>query len=522
VADNLADRFEEMADAAGGRLALVHGRQRVTYSGLEAQANRLAHHLAAHGVGPGDHVGLVGRNSVPWVAALLACFKLRAVPVNVNYRYVAAELAELFADCGAVALVVDGDLVDECAKAVAALPLPSPEPHHAVVIGDDVGALAGRAVTYDRALAGSSARRDFGPRSGDDVNILYTGGTTGRPKGVVWRQADTYHLVTGGNGNGAAVAAARRSPGEPSAVVLPAGPFAHSSSQWVLLGSLLAGRTVVVLDRFDPAAVWELCESEGVQTLAITGDAMARPLLDALGSGRNPPPGLRVVSSSGGVLSPATKDELARALPGATVVDAFGATETGLLGTSPAADGNGSSSPELRVNGVADTIVVDESGRPVRRGETGMLAKTGPIPLRYHNDPEKTARTFITHEGTRYAVPGDVARLEHDGTITVLGRQSSCINTGGEKVYPTEVENVLKAHPAIEDCLVVGAPDDRWGQRVAAIVAVRGDLTLDDLQRHARGALAGYKVPRALYLVDHIERHPSGKPDYRWASAVTG
>jgi 3-oxocholest-4-en-26-oate---CoA ligase len=431
-----------------------------------------------------------------------------------------------------VALVVDGDLVDECARAVAGLP----EPRHAVVIGDEAGPLGDRAVTYGQALAGSSPRRDFGPRSGDDVNVLYTGGTTGRPKGVVWRQADTYHLVTGGNGNGAAVAAARQSPGpgpgEAPGVVLPAGPFAHSSSQWVLLGSLLGGRTVVVLDRFDAAAVWDLCDREQVQTLAITGDAMARPLIDALrpAGTASPPAGLRVVSSSGGVLSPTTKDELARALPGAAVVDAFGATETGLLGTSPAARASGAAngsngSPELRVTGMPDTIVVDESGRPVPRGGTGMLAKTGAIPLRYHNDPEKTARTFITHEGTRYALPGDVARLEHDGTITVLGRQSSCINTGGEKVYPTEVENVLKAHPAIADCLVVGVADERWGQRVGAIVAAERDhrpVTLDDLQRHARAALAGYKVPRALYLVDHIERQPSGKPDYRWAASVTG
>jgi acyl-CoA synthetase (AMP-forming)/AMP-acid ligase II len=524
VADNLADRFEAMADAAPDRVALVHGGERVTYGELDRRANGLAHHLAAHGVGPGAAVGLVGRNSVPWVVALLGCFKLRAVPVNVNYRYVAAEMAELFADSEAVSVVVDGDLVDECARAIAG----QAEPRHVVVVGDDVGPLAGRAVTYDRALAGSSAGHDFGPRSGDDVNVLYTGGTTGRPKGVVWRQADTYHLVTGGRGNEAAVAAARGGPGEPPAVVLAAGPFAHSSSQWVLLGALLGGRTVVVLDRFDPAAVWELCEREGVQTLAITGDAMARPLLDALGSGptASPPAGLRVVTSSGGVLSPATKDELARALPDASVVDAFGATETGLLGTSPAAAGGDmSGSPELRVTGVPDTIVVDESGRPVAPGGTGMLAKTGAIPLRYHNDPDKTARTFITHGGTRYAVPGDVARLEPDGTITVLGRQSSCINTGGEKVYPTEVENVLKTHPAVGDCLVVGVADDRWGQRVAAIVALRAGhapLALDDIQRHARAGLAGYKVPRALHLVDRIERQPSGKPDYRWAATVTG
>jgi acyl-CoA synthetase (AMP-forming)/AMP-acid ligase II len=227
-----------------------------------------------------------------------------------------------------------------------------------------------------------------------------------------------------------------------------------------------------------------------------------------------------VVSSSGGVLSPTTKAELARALPGAFVFDALGATETGLLGTSPAHGAPGSS--ELRVTGQPETIVVDDTGRPVPPGATGMLAKSGVIPLRYHNDPEKTAATFITHAGVRYAIPGDVARLESDGSITVLGRRSSCINTGGEKVFPTEVENVLKELPAVDDCLVVGVPDARWGQRVCAIVAPRNGETvaLADVQAHARSSLAGYKVPRALCIVAHIERHPSGKPDYGWAKTV--
>jgi 3-oxocholest-4-en-26-oate---CoA ligase len=516
VADNLADKFEAMADAAPDRVALVGHDRRVTFAELDADANRLAHHLAANRVGRDDAVGMVGRNSVPWVVAFLACLKLRAIPVNVNHRYVAAELAELFHDSGSVALVVDADLVDECAKAVG----DEPEPHHVVVIGDDPGALSDRAVTYTAALTGQTRARDFGARSGDDVNILYTGGTTGRPKGVVWRQQDTYHLVTSGKGNDDAVAAARAHPHADPVVTLPAGPFAHSSAQWHLLGALLGGRTVVVLDRFDPATVWDLCDREGVAALSITGDAMARPLLDALGTERPRPAAIRVLSSSGGVLSPAVKDELARAFPDASVYDALGSTETGLLGTSPAA--GGISSSELRVAGAPDTIVVDDSGRPVPPGTTGMLAKSGRIPLRYHNDPDKTARTFVTHAGVRYALPGDVARLEEDGTITVLGRQSSCINTGGEKVYPNEVENVLKTLADVEDCLVVGRPDERWGQRVGVIVAPRAGHTvsLDALQARSRTALAGYKIPRAMCVVARIERQPSGKPDHRWATAI--
>jgi acyl-CoA synthetase (AMP-forming)/AMP-acid ligase II len=512
VSNNLADRFEDMADAGTERIALIAGDEQVTYGELELRANQLAHHLADHGVGHNDAVGLVARNSIAFVVAFLACLKLRAVPVNVNYRYVAVELAELFEDSGAVALVVDSDAVNECAAAIAGVP----EPHHVVVIGDDIRLLGDRAVSYDAALAGSSPARDFEPRSSDDIQILYTGGTTGRPKGVVWRQADTYLLATGGAG----IDPTKNAAAAPS-VSLPAGPFVHSSAQWVLTGALLAGGTTVVLDRFDPRVVWDLCDREQVQHLAISGDAMAGPLLAALSEDRPAPTSIGVVSSSGGVLSPGIKAALARALPQAIVVDALGSTETGLLGMSPATTAP-TDSPELRVTPVADTIVVDETGQPVSPGATGMLAKSGCIPLRYHNDPDKTARTFITHGGVRYALPGDVARLERDGAITVLGRQSSCINTGGEKVYPNEVEGILKSHPSVEDCLVIGVPDAHWGQHVCALVAPGAGqtLTLKDLQDHARTALAGYKIPRSLRLVDRIERQLSGKPDYQWATTV--
>jgi acyl-CoA synthetase (AMP-forming)/AMP-acid ligase II len=523
VASNLADKFEEMADAVPHRHVLVAGEERVTFGDLECRANRLAHHLAGHGVGPGACVGLVARNSVPFVVSFLACFKLRAVPVNVNYRYTGAEMREILDDSEAAAVVLDGDLAGECALAVADLADPPrrADPPHLVVIGDHTGPLGDRAVTYDAALASSSPARDFGPRSADDIHMLYTGGTTGRPKGVVWRHEDMYLFLTLGAGTDAALATARDNPDAAPVVMLPAGPFVHSSSQWMLIAALISGSsTIVVIDRFDPAAVWAACRREGVQVLAINGDAMARPLLDALDPGRPGLDRLTTVYSSGGLLSPTVKAELARALPQAGILDSIGATETGLLGMSRATAEPGP--PGLRITGTPGTIVVDGTGRPVPPGGTGLLAKSGYIPLRYHNDPEKTARTFITHEGTRYAMPGDVARVEPDGTISVLGRQSACINTGGEKVYPGEVESVLNAHPGVQDCLVVGVPDGRWGQRVCALVQPRAGqpVALDELQAHARGALAGYKIPRTLRLVERIERHPSGKVDYRWAARV--
>jgi acyl-CoA synthetase (AMP-forming)/AMP-acid ligase II len=517
VASNLADKFEEMADAVPHRLVLIGKGDRVTFAELEGRANRLAHHLASHGVGPGASVGLVARNSVPFVVSFLACFKLRAVPVNVNYRYTAAEMKEIFDDSGVVALILDCDLAAECALALDDLD----RPPHPVVIGSDTGPLGDHGVTYDAALASSSPARDFGPRSADDIHMLYTGGTTGRPKGVVWRHEDIYRFLTFGAGTDAALAAARENPGAASVVSLPAGPFVHASAQWMLVAALISGSaTIVTVSQFDPAAIWDVCERQGVHVLAINGDAMARPLLDTLAPGRPGLDGLTTVYSSGGLLSPSVKDELARALPHATILDAVGSTETGMLGFSPAAGEPGP--PGLRISGMPGTIVVDDTGRPVPPGGTGMLAKSGYIPLRYHNDPERTARAFITHMGKRYAVPGDVARVEQDGTITVLGRQSSCINTGGEKVYPGEVESVLNAHPGVQDCLVAGVPDERWGQRVCALVQPRDGHTvgLEELQAHARGALAGYKIPRTLRLVERIERHPTGKVDVRWANSV--
>jgi 3-oxocholest-4-en-26-oate---CoA ligase len=512
VANNLADKFEAMVDAAPGRLCVVDDEDHLTYADIDAVANRFAHHLRDHGVGPGDAVALAARNSAPWVVAFLAVMKLRAVPVNVNYRYVATELAHLFDDSAAMTIIVDADLVDECTAALVGR-----SRHHIVVIGTGTGAAAG--VSFDDAVSGQPAARDFADRSPDDITLLYTGGTTGLPKGVVWRHEDTYRLVTAGLGTDAALEAARTDPHTATSVIMPCGPFVHSSSQWMLLGALINGATTVALDRFDAQRVWDVCRKEGVTFLGITGDAMAGPLVEALRAGRNAPASLSAVSSSGGALSAPMKAALSNALPHVAIIDAIGSTETGLLGTAPVQAGE-AAPRQLRVQPTPDTIVVDDSGQVVGPGQQGWLAKSGNLPLRYHNDPEKTARTFITHGGRRFAISGDVARLEPDDSITVLGRESSCINTGGEKVYPDEVEGVLKSHPAVEDCLVFGVTDPRWGQRVCVVVQPIGDArpSLEDLQQHARKALAAYKIPRALLFVPEIRRLASGKPDYRWAA----
>jgi acyl-CoA synthetase (AMP-forming)/AMP-acid ligase II len=293
----------------------------------------------------------------------------------------------------------------------------------------------------------------------------------------------------------------------------------HVSAHWLALSTLYGGGTIVVPPggRFDPAEIWRLVGEQRVNVLVIVGDAMARPLLDAL-TPTDDTSSLFVIGSGGAVLSPTTKDRLAELLPAVMVVDGFGASEAGVMGTRASAAGTGpTTGPRFSMN--EQTAVLDDNFRPVQPGSTGHLARKGHIPLGYYNDPEKTAATFVEVDGTRWVLPGDVARVEEDATVVLLGRGSVSINTGGEKVYPEEVEVVLKGHPAVADAVVVGVPDERWGERVVAVVEPAGETspTLEDLQHLGRQQLAGYKLPRGLCLVEHMVRSPSGKADYRWA-----
>jgi acyl-CoA synthetase (AMP-forming)/AMP-acid ligase II len=307
-------------------------------------------------------------------------------------------------------------------------------------------------------------------------------------------------------------------------------PLMHGASQWATFGALFTGNKVVLYgDRsFDADAVWRIIEKERVQTLAITGDAMARPLIEALAG---PSAGrdvgcLFVLASTAAVFSPSVKQEFKERLPNLIVVDSVGASETGFHGTSMYQAGE-SAAPRtgvVRVRPGRDTLVVGEDGRPLAPGSgvVGKLARTGNVPLGYYKDPKKTAETFVEVDGRRYAIPGDFATLEADGSIVLLGRGSVCINSGGEKVFPEEVEAALKAHPDVFDVVVVGVRDPRWGERVAAVLQPRPGRTptLDALAVHCRNKIAGYKIPRSLYLVERIERSPSGKPDYPWAKAL--
>jgi acyl-CoA synthetase (AMP-forming)/AMP-acid ligase II len=529
---NLADLFEIVVDAAADREAVVTGERRLTYAELDDRANRFANHLRAAGFGLDDHVGLQLLNGTEYLEAMLGCYKARAVPINVNYRYVESELAYLFDDADLVALVYHRQFGPRVAALGGGLGL-----RHVVVVDDGTDAAAvPDSLPFEDALAAARAERPaVGERSADDRYIAYTGGTTGMPKGVVWRHEDVFFAGVGGgapmqpeNAVTRPEELAERVP-DVGLVTLQTPPLMHVSAQWGALTALLGGGKVVLPSpgRFDPEAIWRLIAAEKVNSVTIVGDAMARPLVDAFAAAvaAGEPydaSSLFVIGSGGAILSPATKARLTELLPHVIVVDGFGSSETGVVGAGFASAGGPIGGPRFTVDD--QTTVLDDAGRPVEPGSgaVGRLARRGHVPLGYYKDEAKTAATFVVVDGVRWVLPGDMATISRDGTVVLLGRGSLSINTGGEKVYPEEVEAVLKGHPDVEDAVVVGVPDERWTERVVAVVQPRSGATLRlrQLQAFCRKDLAGFKVPRELLLVDEVTRSPAGKPDYVWARDV--
>jgi acyl-CoA synthetase (AMP-forming)/AMP-acid ligase II len=520
VSFQLADLFEAVALADPDREVLVVGDRRLTYRALDERANRLAHVLRGAGVGPGDTVGLQLANGSEYVEGMLAAFKLRAIPVNINYRYVERELRYLYDDAGLSALVIHRSF------APRATPVLEQHPMKLVLDVDDGSSEdpATGAIPYETALSGASSERpEIEGRSSDDHYLIYTGGTTGMPKGVVWRHEDIFKsamgggdVVQGGDFVSGPEELAQRLP-ESGITALAAPPLMHAAAHWLAFHQLFTGGKVVMmpLGRFEPQEVWSTIAKEAVFNIVLVGDAMVKPLLDALAAdGTVNADSLWVLASSGAPLSQHNKDRLVELLPGRMLIDSLGSSETGVLGAK------GGATFQLS----DQTAVLKPDGTPVLpgSGETGKVARRGHVPLRYHNDPDKSAATFIEVGGVRWALTGDEAMVEEDGSVRMLGRGSQCINTGGEKVYPEEVEEPLKAHDAVEDALVVGVPDERWGERVAAVVQLvpGASLELPALQAHLREHVAAYKLPRDLVLVDKVVRSPAGKADYRWAKAT--
>ncbi|MFI6642856.1 acyl-CoA synthetase [Streptomyces sp. NPDC050504] len=531
---NLADLFESVVDVAADREALVYvdhpgtgAERRLTYARLDAAANRIAHHLIDAGLEPGEHLGLHLYNGVEYLQTVLACLKARIVPVNVNYRYVEEELVYLYRDADLAALVFDAEFTERVAAAAPR----TPKLRHVLRVGAppvDGPALA--CVEFADAEAAGSPERGFGPRSGDDLFIIYTGGTTGMPKGVMWRQEDLFFAgLFGGDPSGEPVKrpeelAERVAAGGAGLTFFPAPPLMHGTSTLTTFIAFHYGQRVALHRKYVPEEVLRTIEKEKVSSVSLVGDAMLRPLIDALSG---PLRGtdlssLFSLSSSGAIMSDTVAEQLRRLMPHVLLLNNFGSTESGSNGR--ATDDSGPAKGfRLEVNDV--TCVVDPATRePVPVGVPGRLAQRGHVPLGYYNDPAKTAETFFRKGNERWVLLGDMATVDEQGIVTVLGRGSQCINTGGEKVYPEEVEQALKAHPDVYDALVTGVPDEKWGNRVAAVVQLRegaaGGLDLAAVQAHCRTRLAGYKVPRTVVFTERIQRSPSGKADYRWAKEV--
>ena len=530
MALNIADLAEHAIDAVPDRVALICGDEQITYAELEEKANRFAHYLIDHGVEKGDKVGLYCRNRIEIVIAMLGVVKAGAILVNVNYRYVEGELRYLFDNSDMVALVHERQYADRVANVLPE----TPNVTTVLVVEDGTDKDYRRygGVEFYEAIAQGSPERDFGERSADDIYLLYTGGTTGFPKGVMWRHEDIYRVLLGGTdfATGQFVEDeydhAKQAAAAPPMIRFPIPPMIHGATQSATWMALFAGQTVVLAPEFDAEQVWDAIERHKVNLLFFTGDAMGRPLLDALEGtvGERDLSSLFLLASTAALFSPSLKERFLDLLPNRVITDSIGSSETGFGGTSMVAKGQTQAGgPRVTID--KNTVVLDDDGNEVRPGSgvRGILAKRGNIPVGYYKDEKKTAETFRTINGVRYAIPGDYAKVEEDGTVTMLGRGSVSINTGGEKVYPEEVEAALKGHPDVFDALVVGVPDERYGQHVAAVVAPRAGThpTLSALDAFVRNHIAGYKVPRSLWLVDEVKRSPAGKPDYTWAREQT-
>jgi fatty-acyl-CoA synthase len=533
---NLADVYEAVADAIPDDDAIIWGDRRWTYRELDERANALANVLAGAGHGARrsraglgghethqDHLAVYLYNGNEYLESMLGAFKARVAPFNVNYRYVEEELLYLLDSCQANAIVFDSRFADTLAAVLPELP----ELRTLIQVGD--GPLLEGAVAYEDVLATASTLAPSVERSPDDLYILCTGGTTGMPKGVLWRQADIFMGSMGGRDLSTGtekgsleeiVDAAKNSGG---AKVLPAPPFMHGAAQWVAFSGFNGGSSIVIQDdvvRLDPADVWRTVDREGVNVLLIVGDAFGRPLVEELEHGDHDGSSLLAVVSGGAPLNSTLKDRFLAALPSVMILDAVGASETGSQMSHVSAAGAKSSTGRFTPGPSAAVVSADLSTvlEPGHEGD-GWLAQKGRVPLGYLGDADKTERTFPVIDGTRYAVPGDRARLTAEGEIELFGRDSVTINSGGEKIFAEEVEQALAHHPDVFDVVVAGRPSDQWGNEVIAIVQLRDGVTPDEqaLRDEAAAHVARFKLPKAFVFVDSVMRSPAGKADYRWA-----
>jgi acyl-CoA synthetase (AMP-forming)/AMP-acid ligase II len=536
---NLSTVFDTVARAVPDQEVLVWRDRRFTYAETNARVDGVAHFLAEQGLGlhterqdlaghesGQDHLGIYLRNGNEYLETMVAGYRARVAPFNVNYRYVEEELLYLLTDASTSALVYHA----EFAPRVAAIRDRLPGLRVLIQVADESGNdLLPGAVDFETVVTTPPPAAGMPTPDGDDLFVLYTGGTTGMPKGVLWRQDDIFVTSMGGTPFGtaepfasyAAIAeAAVAANGGLTLLMIP--PFMHGAAQWSTFHMITNGGKIVIPDnvqRFDPADALTVAVRERVVSIPVVGDAVARPLLDEIVRGSYDLSGLAAINNGSAPLTPGVRAQLLEALPHILVMDAAGASETGLQMSSMSLKG-GEAEAATFTPVAATTVVDDQFTRTLEPGEGGgWLAQRGRVPLGYLGDPEKTARTFPVIGGERYSIPGDRADILADGRITLLGRDSVTINSGGEKVFVEEVERAIAAHPAVQDVVVVGRPSERWGSEVVAVVQVKDgrSVTDDELLAEASAHVARYKVPKAIVRVDEVQRSPSGKADYRWA-----
>jgi len=539
---NLGLINEAIADAIPEREAMVTPRHRFTWRDVQVRSRKLASLLHDAGLGchreragleswesGQDHLALYLYNGHEYMEGMLGAYKARVAPFNVNYRYVAEELLYVLRDAGTKAIVFHASFAPLLREVLPKLPAMK------LLLQVDDGSgepLLPGAQDYETAIAGASDAPLAGVTpSADDLYILYTGGTTGMPKGVLWRQEDIFFAALGGKILGGPEVESipelvERCKAGAELRTLPAPPFMHGAAHWAGFIMWHSGGTICLQQNtrtLDPHDVWSTIEREKVVTLSIVGDAFARPLLDQLGKQKYDLSTLKIVGSGGAILSAPLKSAFLEAIPGLIIFDGFGSSETGAQGSTMSMKGMESAQGSFKMDD--NTCVLDDAlTRRLEPGEEaiGWLARLGRMPLGYLGDEAKTRKTYPVVAGTRYAVPGDRAQVAGDGQIRVFGRDSVCINSGGEKIFAEEVEQAIKHHPAVYDVIVAGTPNERWGEQVTALVQLRpGETATDEELRDAAATqIARYKLPKAFVFVDALVRAPSGKPDYRWAKAT--
>jgi acyl-CoA synthetase (AMP-forming)/AMP-acid ligase II len=528
---NFADVWEEVAAASPDRLAQVHGPRSLTWQAFDRRSNALAAHFLTAGLGPQAKVAAYLTNAPEYLETYYAAFKAGLAPVNTNYRYGSEELFYLFDNADAEAIVFHAGFAAQLEPIRARL-----SKVKTWIAVEDAGHPIPAWATEYESIVGLGADRTVAPwgRSGDDLLLLYTGGTTGMPKGVMWRQDDLFNVL-GAGGNvilGVPPLTSAAEAGEraraydngdtsllPPSIMIAACPLMHGTAQFGAFGVLNGGGTIASLPsrQFSAEELWDETERLQANTISIVGNAFAQPMLEALDAnpGRWDLSAMRRIGSSGVIWSFENKQGLLKHLPeGCMLMDSFGSSEAVGLGGSVSIKSAEAATAQFLPGPTA--AVFTEDGRRVEpgSGERGLVAVGGFIPIGYYKDEEKSAKTFRVFEGQRWSVPGDFAEVNEDGTIRLLGRGSQVVNTGGEKVFPEEVEEALKTHPAVRDAVVVGIPDPRFGERVCAVVDAREDVSLAQMSDHVKARLAAYKAPRELVLAP-IVRAANGKVDYK-------